>query len=500
MQPIGRWRQGAVLGIAVAAFAALRLACLRHDLWLDEIWSLQLVGLAHSPLQLLTRLPSENNHPLNSLWLYLLGPAAPEWSYRLLSWATGSAAVGLAGLLARRQFQRMHPADAEGGAEAAGWITVLLFGGSYLFVLYSSEARGYAPALGFSLLAGYVLLRAPAAPVSAWAVVYWLTCVLGLLAHAVSAQVVIGGLGFSLVALARSSESRGRRAASLLWWHALPVLFLACYFLLFFRHLVPGGATFAGTNHVPLGFVFGDLAAFSLGFPVSLGLAAALPVLLLAALVSLGLVFRRDRALATFYALAVFLTPLPGIWSATESVLFPRFFFISAAGALLLIGYLLARAWSARGWARPLAAGALGLFLLGSGLQVRRLLTEGRGEYREALRYAVQQTPGAEVTVSTDFSEFRNSTVIAHYGPAAAGPGRSIRYLPSGRWRPPGPAWLFVERIDHEPPAPDHLYAAGVYYQLERVFPHAPLSGWDWYLYRNTLILGFPPVAETRRP
>jgi hypothetical protein len=267
MQTIGRWRQGAVLGIAVAAFAALRLACLHNDLWLDEIWSLQLAGLVHSPLQLLTRLQSENNHPLNSLWLFLLGPTAPEWAYRLLSWATGSAAVWLAGLLAQRQFRRMHPADAEGGAEAAGLITVLLFGGSYLLVLYSSEARGYAPALCFSLLAGYALLRAPAAPRSAWAVVYWLACALSLLSHAVSAQVVIAGLGFSLVALARSAESREKRAASLLWWHALPLLFLAGYFLFFFRHLVPGGATFAGTNHVPLGFVLGDLAAFSLGFP-----------------------------------------------------------------------------------------------------------------------------------------------------------------------------------------------------------------------------------------
>ncbi len=499
MQTIGRWRYGAALGIAVAAFAALRLACLRNDLWLDEIWSLQLVGLVHSPLQILTRLQSENNHPLNSLWLYLLGPTAPEGSYRLLSWATGTAAVGLAGMLARRQFRAMDPAESGGGAEAAGLITVLLFGGSYLFVLYSSEARGYAPALCFSLLAAVVLLRAPASLRSGWAPVYWAACGLGLLGHAVSAQVVIGGMGYSLVvAMAQSPESGRRRAARLLWWHALPAVLLGCYFLFFFRRLVPGGATFAGTNHVPLDGVLGDLASFTLGIPSSLGLVGALPFLIVASLVSLGLVFRRDRALAVFYALVVFITPLPGIWSATESVVFPRFLFISAAGALLLIGYLLARAWTAGGWARPLCAGLLGLFLLGSGLQVRRLLQEGRGEYREALGYAVQQTPGAEVTVSTDFSEFRNSTVIGHYAQAAAGPGRSIRYLPSGRWRAPGPQWLFVERIDHEPSAPDHLYAAGVYYQLERVFPHAPLSGWDWYLYRNTLLLGFPPPAETR--
>ncbi len=498
MQTSVPWRQGAAFGIAVAAFAALRLACLRNDLWLDEIWSLQLVGLAHSPLQILTRLHSENNHPLNSLWLYALGPTAPEWSYRLLSWVTGTAAVGLAGALARGQFRRMHPADSRGGAEAAGLIATVLFGGSYLFVLYSSEARGYAPALCFCLLAASILCRAPASPLSGWAPAYWAACALGLLGHAVSAQVVIGGLGYSLVAATQSSESGKGRVARLLWWHALPVVLLGCYFLLFFRRLVPGGATFAGTNHVPLGGVFGDLASFILGFPTPLGLAVALPFLVVASLVSLGLVFHRDRALAVFYALVVFITPLPGIWSATESVVFPRFLFISAAGALLLIGYPLARAWAAGGWARPVCAGALGLFLLGSGLQVRRLLQEGRGEYRQALRYAVQQTPGAEVTVSTDFSEFRNSTVINHYGPAVAGPGRSIRYLPSLGWRAPGPQWLFVERIDHEPPAPDHLYAAGVYYQLERVFPHAPLSGWDWYLYRNTLLLGFPPAAETR--
>jgi len=504
MQTFGRLGRCGVLGIVVAASAALRLACLRNDLWFDEIWSLKLVAIVHSPIEILTRLHSGNNHPLNSLWMYALGPSAPEWAYRLLSWTTGAATVGLAGAIARRQFVRMHPKDTGDGADAAGLITALLFGGSYMLVLYSSEARGYAPAVFFSLLAFYALLRGQVPKIDParnrinfrdlTPFVYGLACILGLLAHAVSAQIVIAGFGFSAIVALRAAGPWRTRASGLLLWHAVPCIFLGLYFICFFRRLDPGGATFAGVNHVPLAGVFGDLAAFSLGFPASLGLAVAMPVLLAVTAAGLVLVFFRSLPLATFYALAVFVTPLPGILSANESVLFPRFFILSVACALLLSGYFLARAWMFRAWARPLCASAVGLFLIGGGFQAWSLLLHGRGEYLRALRYVVAQTPTPDVTVSTDFSEFRNFLLIDRYGKAAAGPGRSIRYLPSRRWRAPGPEWIFVERLDNEPDAPGHLYDShGTYYQLERVFPHAPLSGWTWFVYRNTLLLGFPP-------
>jgi hypothetical protein len=73
---------------------------------------------------------------------YLLAPAKADWTYRLLSWFTGTATVGLAGLIARRQFQLLHPGEAPGRAWAAGLITATLVGGSYFLIHYFAEARG----------------------------------------------------------------------------------------------------------------------------------------------------------------------------------------------------------------------------------------------------------------------------------------------------------------------------------------------------------------------
>src|SRR5438128_1765967 len=86
-------RPWVMLGAILVAAAAVRFACLFGDLWLDEIWSLRLLETVRSPVEILTRLLHDNNHPLNSLFLYLLMPAKAEWTYRLFSWATGSAAV-----------------------------------------------------------------------------------------------------------------------------------------------------------------------------------------------------------------------------------------------------------------------------------------------------------------------------------------------------------------------------------------------------------------------
>src|SRR6185312_16088098 len=152
----------------VAVFGVVRFACLFNDLWLDEIWSLRLVGQLHSPVEILTRLTSDNIHPLNSLWLYLLGPGKAEWAYRLLSWFAGTATIALAGLIARRLARQLQGVDAPRLADVTGLLTATLVGGSYFLIHYSSEVRGYAPAVGFSFLALYALGRAPERPVSAW--------------------------------------------------------------------------------------------------------------------------------------------------------------------------------------------------------------------------------------------------------------------------------------------------------------------------------------------
>jgi len=476
------------LGALVVVFGAVRFACLFNDLWLDEIWSLRLVQQLHSPAEILTRLWHDNNHPLNSLWLYLVMPAKADWIYRLLSWFTGTATVGLAGLIAHRQFQRLHPEAASGKAEAAGLFTAVVVGGSYFLIHYSSEARGYAPAVGFGFLAIYALLRVSGRPANAWAIVYGLACVLGLLSHLVAFQVMLGGLVWSAVALWTWPRWRDR-FVHLVCWHLGPWIFLGLYYWGFVRHVEIGGGP-----QLALSNVLGTLAAFTLGFPSGLGVFVALPVFLSVSLLVLGLIWCRDRAIFGFYLTAIFIAPALGLCSSRFVLLYPRYFIVSAALALLLVGYALARLCFSGGMGLIGPIGRIGRmtggvllagFLVGNGMHAARLLRDGRGQYQAALRYIAERTPTSAITVSSD-SDFRNFGVMEYYK-SVVGPGHQLQYYPTNQLPPDGPQWIFLHRLDESVPVPpDALQdAAGRNYRLVRVFPHAPLSGWEWYIYRN---------------
>ena len=485
--PTGR-KWWITLGVVCGVFAAVRFACLFNDLWMDEIWSLDLLRTIHSPGEILSVLRHDNNHPLNSLFLYLLMPATHEWTYRLLSWATGVATIWLAGIIARRQFLLLHPQDSAAQVNAAGLLTAIVFGGSYLLIHYSSEARGYAPAVCLGLLAYYALLRGFDAPWSGWAVVFWCASGLSLLSHLVAMQIMLAGLGWSAAKalLARSD----RRAAwlRLAWWHLPAWVFLWLYFLLVLRKINMGGGPSRSVADV-----LGDLAAFGLGFPSQVGFALALPSLLGIVLVALFLIWRRNRPIMVFYALAISVAVFCALFLPHATSLFPRYFIVSGVGALFLVGYVLARLLASHWLPRTAGVIALGLFLVGNGAHTFRLIRDGRGQYQKALRYILAQTPTATVTVGSDY-DFRNFLVIEYYA-KIAGPGRTIQCCSSKQWPAEGTRWIFRHSLDGEPAPPAAFVdKAGHPYRLDRVFTHAALSGWTWYVYRN---LDFWPLSAS---
>ncbi len=452
-----------------------------NDLWQDEIWSLQLLDEIHSPIGILTQIYSDNNHPLNSLFLYLLKPAKAEWTYRLLSWATGTVSVGLAGIIARRQFQLLRPADAPGKAQVAGLITAIIFGGSYIFIHFSSEARGYAPAVCFSLLAFYALLHDGKGSGSGWAGLYWAACLFGLLSHLMFSNVLFAGFLWT-AAQARQNFPRWLdRLVHLASWQLPPLGFFTIYYWFFIRRL-----TIGGSNPTSLSEALNTLAECTLGIPPELGLPLALPVLSLIILLALFLVWRRNRDLAVFYLAVVFIAPLLVTWLRSEKIMLrPRYFLINDAFAWLLAGGVLAKLWTASRLKRAGLLAILGLFLAGNAGYVRWLWRDGRGEYREAIKYIAQNTPIAEVSLTSDI-EFRDEMMIQYYAPAA-GAGRILHYYVNYDLPPRGPQWVILSEPDHKNSNPDAIIHdnAGHAYQLARVFPHAVLSGWDWYVFRN---------------
>lgn len=82
----------AVVGLTLLGCTARVLAA-RGELWIDEIWSLTLVAGLTSPDQVFWDLPHDNNHILNSLWLYLAGPDRAPIVYRVPAIAFGTTSI-----------------------------------------------------------------------------------------------------------------------------------------------------------------------------------------------------------------------------------------------------------------------------------------------------------------------------------------------------------------------------------------------------------------------
>ena len=71
---LGLWL---AVGIITGFGFSLRFYCAANDLWTDEIWSLQLVQDLRSPAEVFWGISHDNNHYLNSLWLYGLPATRP---------------------------------------------------------------------------------------------------------------------------------------------------------------------------------------------------------------------------------------------------------------------------------------------------------------------------------------------------------------------------------------------------------------------------------------
>lgn len=468
----------------IGAFALVRLAGMFGDLWLDEIWSVRMVEQLKSPWEIFTLLRHDNNHPLNSLWLYVIGPGAASWHYRLLSWLAGSVSVALAGAIAWRQTLNASPGETH-VVKLTAALAMMLTGGAYLLIHYASEARGYAPMLACALLAVWALQHADDPKRGRWAILYAVSAGLGLLAHVAMAQVLLAGAVWSACGVIRGGMNWKRLVLRAVVWHVMPTVFAAAYYWGFVRKLEIGG----GPEN-PLFKTLAETAAHTFGFPMAGGVVALVLFVFLCGLGVCALWRRGDWRAVVFYVLLICVTPAVGMLASKFTLLFPRYFLLNVALALPLMAHGLAWIWRARFGGRMLVCGAVAVFLAANAFPVARLARDGRGQYSAALRAIASHARAGEITLSSDH-DFRNRLVIDYYR-AAAREGHEFIYYSVDQVPPWGVQWVFFHRFaDDETPPPVIADVRGNRYVREYHYPYAALSGWDWYVYRNSsLILG----------
>jgi hypothetical protein len=482
----GAPRLARVLPALAAALAAalVRLPPCSGDLWLDEVWTAMAARELGSPLEILTGFRTSNNHPLNTLFVYLAGAGTASLPYRLHSLAAGVAAVLLAGAIARRW----------GALEAR--FAVLLTGLSYLLIHYSSEARGYSLLVCFAFSSWLAALRFCERPGWGRAAALWLCIALGFLSHLTFLYAFLAILAGSALALRASGGSRARGARAFARGFGAPVAALGAWWGLALRQLVIGAA-----DPYQLGEVLASTLSLAAGGPAA-GPAAQVASLACAALLALAIAraWRRSPAEGLAFAIAIFLAPAAVLALLRPDVLAVQYFLVDVAFGLLALAGLLAAGWRRGGAARLGVALALALFAAGNAAHIARLYRFGRGGYHAGMLRMAERTPGPVLSVTSDHDD-RNGMLLRFYEERLPA-GRRLEVLPSalqfpvrplaGTPRPegllpaPGAEWLILHRIGPAgEPAAALADRHGTVYQLEETLPYAGLSGWHWFLYRK---------------
>ena len=198
----------AVIAILVIA-AAIRIRGAFNDLWLDEIWSIKIAGLVSAPLDVFTKLHHEINHYFNTLWLWSVGNRGNWPGYRIPSLVAGIGTVVMAGLIGLRR------------NKTNAVISMLVVGFSYVMILYSSEARGYAMAVFFSLLSYYALENYLDKSRGLWAIIFSISGILGIISQPIFISFLLAAFAWSVYQLAKPFRGSRPMVTSLLS-HATP--------------------------------------------------------------------------------------------------------------------------------------------------------------------------------------------------------------------------------------------------------------------------------------
>jgi hypothetical protein len=458
-----RWAVAAV-AVATAVGLALRIAAAGGDLGHDELYSLALATRLASVGDAFWGLPHDNNHPLNTAFLAMLGPGRASWTYRTVAVVLGTATVPAFAWAFWRS-------DRVTGGVAAGLAAVAL-----PLVDFGSEARGYAGLTLASVVAVGFWERALALPPAPKRSVApsW-----GLAAAAAFGTLSHPGMVLTIATLVAATLFRvglarpGRRTTVRLF--APTTLSLA-----------PIGAAFAVGIARAGRYKVGDTDPFAIGklieglgsmMGATLGLPESVPAVFALALVVLGITAAvRHRLLGAgrvALAAAAFLILPAAVWAARPpNVVYARYYAICGVVLLLIEAESAGRLLRLRGRPRWWALAGLALTMAANASGDIQQIAVGRASTSATL--AIMQREGGARYASD--RPFMASLML---GGAPALSEEDVCGSP--------PDWFLAMGVYD--PEPDHALTVGrgcaLGYRSRASFASNRLSGTQWTLYRR---------------
>ncbi len=451
----------ALIGI-VGASLGLNIASAMGDLWIDEVWSLlKLPGADIDWLAFRSFFFHDNNHPVTSLYLWLVGDGAPPVTHRGLSVASGTGSVIVGALIGLRR------------SPAHGVLAALALAVSYPLVHYAGEARGYAPLMLCALACFDLFERYLERPRPALATAFGIVSIVGLFSH-MGCIFVMSGLGaWGIAHFYRERASIRFVVLELVKLFAAPAVVFGLYLVLLILYM-----TVNGTPPLPSIQALAILTALGFGldgywlWP----LGAAVWGLLAGALAWQVKARRRE---AIFFVIVVFYLPACLVVVEFPPDPAPRYFIWALPFALLLAALSVGDLWRMGGRARMGAVALSVAFVLGNAHLIYKFLDGGRGEYGEAVRIAADHAESQPVEI-TGYADIRVSALVRHHIARQGLEGRAA-YVPRKTLEERAVEWYVAENCAPEP----SLIVHGRPYDLAESLPQWGLSGFCWSLYRH---------------
>jgi hypothetical protein len=460
-----------LLAALIVLAAIMRLIATHNDLWLDELISLRIANAVKTPWQIFSNVHSDNNHYLNTLFLYFAKKQSYAPALRWLSVLWGVLLVPAGYWLMVRRSR----------VEAV--ILAGLLACSYPLIHFSSEARGYSGALLGSVLACAALAR--------WmtrtdrgresfylGLVYGLALVLAILSHLTACVIWFSLAAGSLITLAQRPE-RGKWISRWIALNLLPASVFAVLYFLDLRFL-----TELGGPPMTVWHALGRLLALGLGWPAKDAASVWIVAALLMGLIGWQLAAERksEEPLAVLLTM-IYLVPVLCVVIMQPSFFSPRYFLVILPFLYVPAAMFLGRLVNPRKGRIALVV-VLALFLAGQVYLYAEFLQVGRGQFTAALQYMIAHTQSSQLKLASD-QDFRSSVELAYFAPKVLS-NQQLLYVTRDSRASIEPDWYIVHKEGYEAPGPAELSVRDqpTWYRVA-YFGASELSGQAWTVYSH---------------
>lgn len=434
--------------------AVLRYVPLFTEYWLDEIWSIDHVLKLNSFQEIFTNLYTDNNHLLNSLYIYFCKDN--YLSYRFLSFIFGVLSLYAVFLIEKEKtlFQLFS--------------SLTLFSFSYMLILYSSEARGYSGVVCACLFSWYFLNNKNLKYAS---LLFSISCCIGMLSHLSFIFFLIAALIYEIL--------RKVNLEIIIKFFAPSVFFFALFYFIFYKNLPPGSGTLA-----PYWAVIADTFSLILGGSTlsNISILTTNSVIICSffvIFVFVNEVFQQQKIKdpqRLFFILIILVIPLLVLVITRPRVLFPRYFLVPITFYYFLLSAFLTRVYQRNLMGRFISICSLVVFVCLNILLYSDLVNYGRGEIRKVISYINEHEADPVISISGS-NDTRVLNALNFYRENFQ---RKFDYgtNPEARW--------FIDYSINKYEIPEQeISRASQKYSLKLSTNSANQSGFRWFLYER---------------